>query len=434
MTRKPFRQSGLRKSINVEDATDDNKSAAAPAARVEAEDEEDEGNVVVRPAISRAGSKKKRKPASRLSFGVRADDEEDGADAGGPDVATAKKKSEGSGLKKVISLKDLAMRSREDDDRPRYSKEYLDELQSSTPNTPRPPSHSDVPPEAEDEMSLDASELEGAVIVEDPSSAPAAPSSTSAPRILTASEIQEKKDRRARRAHEDFISLSDEDEEDASARRKKKDDGRLARDDENIYEGFEEFVEDGDVALGRRAEREARRRKRAEMASLIAEAEGNSDEESDESEAERRAAFEAAQSRAGMDGLKRPTRDPGEPAPKPRLTPLPTMAECLRSLQETLAAKKAELEARSRKVAELRVEREEIRNREAEVQRLVDEAGEKYKAAVAGAGGNVGALESAESPAVRVPANGSAEFAAERGLESFGTPTVQTDAEDGLAG
>ncbi|KAL2106785.1 hypothetical protein VUR80DRAFT_6220 [Thermomyces stellatus] len=326
------------------------------------------------------------------------------------------------------------MRSREDDDRPRYSKEYLDELQNSTPNTPRPPSHSDVPPEAEDEMSLDASELEGAVIVEDPSSAPAAPSSTSAPRILTASEIQEKKDRRARRAHEDFISLSDEDEEDASARRKKKDDGRLARDDENIYEGFEEFVEDGDVALGRRAEREARRRKRAEMASLIAEAEGNSDEESDESEAERRAAFEAAQSRAGMDGLKRPTRDPGEPAPKPRLTPLPTMAECLRSLQETLAAKKAELEARSRKVAELRVEREEIRNREAEVQRLVDEAGEKYKAAVAGAGGNVGALESAESPAVRVPANGSAEFAAERGLESFGTPTVQTDAEDGLAG
>ena len=126
-------------------------------------------------------------------------------------------------------------------------------------------------------------------------------------------------------------------------------------------------------------------------------------------------------------------RNPGEPAPKPRITPLPTMAECLKTLQETLAAKKAELEARSRKVAELRAEREEIRSRSAEVQRLVNEAGERYKATVAGAGGNVPALEGSESPAVRVPANDSAEFAAERGLESFGTPTVETDAENYLA-
>lgn len=431
MTRKPFRQSGLRKSINVEEAGDDDRPAAAPAAKAEP-DGEDDGNVVVRPALSRAGSKKKRKPASRLSFGVRADDDDDdAADAGAPDVVTPKKKSEGSALKKAISLKDLAMRSREDEDRPRYSKEYLDELQSSTPNTPRPSSRADTAPEAEDEMNLDASELEGAVIVEDPSSAPAPAAPGAAPRILTAAEVQEKKERRARLAHEDFIALSDEDDEDAPPE-KRKDGGRLARDDENLYEGFEAFVEDEDVALGRRAEREARRRRREEMAEMIAEAEGRSGEESDEEDAGRRAAFEAAQSRAGMDGLKRPARDPGEPAPKPRITPLPSMAECLGALQETLAARRGELEARSRKVAELRAEREEIRGREAEVQRLVNEAGERYKATVAGAGGGAAALEGG-SPAAQMLAGDSVEFAAERGLESLGTPTVKRDGDEDLA-
>ena len=363
---------------------------------------------------------------------MRAEEDEDGsaAGAGASEAITPKKRSEGSGLRNVISLKDLSMRSREEDDRPRYSKEYLEELQSSTPNTPRPASHTDTAPEAEDEMNLDISELDGAVIVDDPSSAPAQPAAAAAPRILTATEIQEKKERRARLAHEknpDFISLTDEEAEEESSR--KKDETRLVRADENLYEGFEAFVEDDDVALGRKAEREARRRKREEMASLIREAEGNSDEESDESDAERRAAFEAAQSRAGMDGLKRPAPSQDhQQAPKPKITPLPSMTECLAALQATLATKKAELEAKSRKVAELRAERVEIKTREAEVQRLVDQAGERYKAAVAGAGAGAGALEAAESPA-RMLGGESGEFAAERGLESFGTPTARRDAE-----
>lgn len=382
--------------------------------------------MVVRPAISRAGSKqKKRKPASRLSFGVRAeDDEEPGAadEGAGPDLTTPKKKTGGSGLKKAISLKDLAMRSREEEeDRPRYSKEYLEELQSSTPNTPRHSSHSDAP-EAEDEMNLDMSELDGAMIVDDPSQAAAHPTTAAAPRILTATEIQEKKERRARLAHEtaDFISLSDDEEPS-----KKKDESRLVREDENIYEGFEDFVEDEDVALGRKAEREARRRKREEMASLIKEAEGNSDDESDESDAERRVAFEAAQSRAGMDGLQRPARKAEEAAPKPRITPLMSMAECVQGLQASLNSMATQVEGKSRKVAELRREREEIREREAEVQRLVDEAGEKYRAAVAGSGGGAAALEGGESPAVQVLSKETVELAAERGLESFGTPTAK---------
>lgn len=389
--------------------------------------------MVVRPAISRAASKKKRKPASRLSFGVRAEDDEEGGaadDGAGPDLKTPKKKTGGSGLKKAISLKDLAMRSRdEEDDRPRYSKEYLEELQSSTPNTPRPASNSDAP-SAEDEMNLDMSELEGAMIVDDASQAAAPTTTATAPRILTETEIREKKERRARLAHEtsDFISLSDDEEPS-----KKKDESRLVREDENIYEGFEDFVEDDDVALGRKAEREARRRKREEMASLIKEAEGNSDDESDESDAERRVAFEAAQSRAGMDGLQRPAKGPQE-APKPRITPLVGMEQCIQGLQGTLSSMAAQLEAKSRKVAELRREREEIREREAEVQRLVDEAGEKYRAAVAGSGGAAQALEGGESPDVRMLSKETMELAAERGLESLGTPTTKgrdVDDDDG---
>ena len=314
------------------------------------------------------------------------------------------------------------MRSREEeDDRPRYNKEYLEELQSSTPNTPHPASHSDAP-SAEDEMNLDMSELDGAMIVDDPSQAAAPTTSTSAPRILTETEIQEKKERRARLAHEtsDFISLSDDEEPS-----KKKDEPRLVREDENIYEGFDDFVEDDDVALGRKAEREARRRKREEMASLIKEAEGDSGDESDESDAERRVAFEAAQSRAGMDGLQRPARKTEEAAPKPRITPPVTMAEAVAALQHPMNEMRIQLEARSRKVAELRREREEIREREAEVQRLVDEAGEKYRAAVAGSGGDARALEGGESPAVQMLSKEAVELAAERGLESFGTPTAK---------
>src|SRR3546814_4005606 len=47
-----------------------------------------------------------------------------------------------------------------------------------------------------------------------------------------------------------------------------------------------------------------------------------SEEESEESDAERRAAFEAAQSRAGMGGLRRPTQKPSDLMVKPKITPL----------------------------------------------------------------------------------------------------------------
>ncbi|PKS08313.1 hypothetical protein jhhlp_005257 [Lomentospora prolificans] len=435
VARKPFRQSGLRKSINVAEAdtADDGEPTKSTTTepttvktRVDDDDDDDTGNVVIRGSLSRANStkQKKRKSASRLSFGIRADEDEDDHPSGvrTPEMLTPKRKGD-VGLKKAIALKDLAMRSRGEEDRPRYDKDYLQELQSSTLNTPKDTSRSSA---TEDEdIHMDLSELEGAVIV---NSAELMDSGTvdesSSARILTDAEIREKKERRARLRQEaaaDFISLEDDD---PFTSKKDEESTRLVREDENLYEGFEEFVDDGGVALGRKAEREARRLKRSQIASLIQEAEGNSDEESDDSDAERRVAFEASQSRAGMDGLRRPTQNPAE-VPKPKITPLPTMSECLTALQSSLQLMERELAAKSKQVTDLRMEKEEIRKREVEVQRLLDEAGEKYRTVVAGA------EKATDSPARQIlPAETTSEFAAERGLESFGTPVTKNGGTD----
>jgi len=416
-TNRPFRKSGLRKSINIEDAAD------LPLAG-----DDNDGPVVVKPSLSRAGSTKKkgRKSGSRLSFGGRAD-EDDETERGGTAAELPSTPKKGSNLKKVIALKDLAMRQRsEDEDQPKYTKEYLEDLANSTPNTPQDRS---VAADEDANMSFDISEVEGAVVVNVEELA----TSNEPTRVLSEVEIREKKERRARLAREEqeeeFISLDDHD----SAREKQT---RLVREDEDLGEGFDEFVEDGGIALGRKAEREARKRRRQEMASLISQAEGNSEDESDESDAERRAAFEAAQTRAGMDGLKRPHVDPEQVhAMKPKIAPLPEMSECLEEhLQAALRRFEQELAAKSQREAELRKDKEEITLREEKLQTLLNEAGEKLQAAmgngtlsngVAAAGGATPATGSPARPNV-IPGEMN-EFAMERGLESFGTPSRQDD-------
>jgi hypothetical protein len=377
--------------------------------------------VVVKPSLSRAGSTKKkgRKSGSRLSFGGRGED--DDAEPGEAQLPSTPKKREGSSLKKVIALKDLAMRQRgEDEDQPKYTKEYLEDLANSTPNTPQDRSVAEDP-----DLSFDISEAEGAVIVEEPTR------TTSPTRILTESEIREKKDRRARLAREEqaeeFISLDDE--------TSRENDTRLVREDEDLGEGFDEFVEDGGIALGRKAEREARKRRRQEMASLISQAEGNSEEDSDESDAERRAAFEAAQTRAGMDGLKRPHVDPEQMhIVKPKIGPLPEMGECVdERLQAAIRKKEQELRTKSQRETELRKEREEIMEREGKLQGLLDEAAVKFQAAVGNGGLENGVIAGGMTPVAGSPARVSLflgevnEFARERGLESLGTPSRRDD-------
>ncbi|XXH06131.1 hypothetical protein Hte_012576 [Hypoxylon texense] len=488
--RKPFKQSSLRKSINIDRLEDDAPSdpqSVSINTKEEAEDNDDGGALLQTrpPPGGRLGSTKLKKRASRsrLSFGGAGEEptEEDDSMVLGDEVVSAPKRGtlahaavENSAYKKGISknnlpLNRLPMRSAEtDDDRPRYSKEYLSELQLSTPNTPQ--NLSKLHPTSDDEMTLDPSELEGAMIVDTNT-----PSKDTT--ILTEAEIQEKKARRARRAKaggtrdtDDFISLSDDERDQGDSylavlsrrqeRQPKKSssakDTRLIAEDEDLGEGFDEFVEDGGLSLGKKAEREARRRQRAEMASLITAAEGGgSDAESggsDDSEAERRAAYEAAQTRAGMDGLaaereqqrRRLLQQSSGSVPIPRITPLPDLDTLMDEFRARMRRKEDEMGRLKAKIAELRAEREGILKREPEVQRLLDEAGERYRALMTGnttaegasgttnGGGGVEAGTSATAEdsvaaarSLLDQARGGADTPGQRGLESLGTTPVR---------
>lgn len=317
---------------------------------------------------------------------------------------------------------------RQTEDRPTYNADYLNELKTSTPSTPK------------DLRSLSDTEAP-AIQTLDIASKFGRDHSTRNPTIPTEAEIQEKKLRRARLAKEQKYNPrhssddSDDERDDGEPphdsdedefrnnrneisllpARSKHPETRLARDDEDIMEDFDAFVEDGGITLGRKAEREQKARKKAEMADMIAAAEReDSSADSDDSEGERRAEYEAAQTRKGMDGMR---LDDGHnewggggngriAKTPPRITPLPSLGACL----ERLRGRLMELEAgRARKVAELEeVERErrEIGEREGEIQRLLRETGGRYERLRAEAG-----IEETGG------ANG---MGAERGLESLG--------------
>ena len=317
---------------------------------------------------------------------------------------------------------------RQTDDRPTYSADYLNELKTSTPSTPK------------DLRSL--SDTEGpAIQTLDIASKFGRDHISRNPAIPTDAEVQEKKLRRARLAKEQKYNIrhssddSDDDERDNGEpahdsdedefrtnrneisllpSRSKHPETRLVRDDEDIMEDFDAFVEDGGITLGRKAERTQKARKKAEMADMIAAAEReDSSADSDDSEGERRAEYEAAQTRKGMDGMKL-DEGPSEwggggtgriAKTPPRITPLPNLGGCL----ERLRGRLMELEAgRARKVRELEeVERErrEIGEREVEIQRLLKETGERYEKLRVEAG---------------IPEDGGPNGAPERGLESLG--------------
>ncbi|KAH0530351.1 hypothetical protein TsFJ059_004980 [Trichoderma semiorbis] len=417
--RKPFRQSGLRNTFNPrdEDASGDKEETS------QGNDEDDDGPVVVRPNNNRASSLKQKKKISKakISFGddTGEQDDEPSSDFGSSrKPAMGQKVLEKNTIKRGMAARGLPLPVRsyqDDDDRPKYSREYLDELQSSTPNTPS--DLSSLKANLDDEMDLDPSELEGALIVDSP-----IPSSAGQPpttQILTEAEIREKKERRARLAKEkDYISMEDED--DFLSGGKKKDETRLVAEDKDLGEGFDDYVEDGGLSLGKRAEKERRKQDRQRMAELINAAEGHTSDSSSDSDAERRIAYETAQTRAGMDGLKKPKKDLNEQLLQvpPKITPLPSLAECILQLQATLKSMENNINLKAATVEQLTRERDDIIKREAEVQAFLNETGKQYEEALG-----------------RKPNSGSglagAELAGERGLESLGaTPLNEVNMED----
>lgn len=312
----------------------------------------------------------------------------------------------------------------DEDERPTYSKDYLNELKSSTPSTPKNIGSLSGTADDDNDEGLDEAELEGAMVVDMPGDLglPVA--------IPTESEIREKKERRARLAKEqDFISLDDpgDDRREISLiPRKKKAESRLVREDEDLGEGFDEFVDDGRISLGKKQEREAKRQQRKQMAEMIHDAEGSSSDESDDSEKERQYAYEAAQTRAGMDGLSKPDTAAVAQVPT-KITPIPNLSECLQRLQTTLTGMEMELSRRNQRLEELQKEKAEVLARETKVQHLLKEAGDRYTAMRADIG-----LPAVDPKALVDGQNGNADPAlTNRGLESFGnTPIRPSQAED----
>lgn len=350
---------------------------------------------VIRPNLSSRGfSKTKKRSSLRMSFGPGGTSmtENDGDDA--PAVFTPKKSHlsrqaiEKNALRKSVAanLSSEHVTLRQTDDRPSYTADALNELKTSTPSTPKElRSQSDIDPEESKALDL-AAKFGSDLLVRDSTSA-----------IPTETEIREKKERRARLAKEqDFIGLDDNDaeveDEDSDGERSllpyakekpKNEETRLVRDDEDIAEGFDEFVSDGRIALGKKAEREQKRRHEAEMRELINQAEGGSgsDSSEDASETERKAAYEAAQTRKGMDGLDRGEDrvKPRRPRTPPRITPLPTLGACLERLRDQLAGKQYALMMNRKRMEEIQKEKADILIREGEIQRLLKETAERYE-------------------------------------------------------
>lgn len=308
----------------------------------------------------------------------------------------------------ALSSEQLPTRPSTEEDRPSYNQEYLQELRNSTPSTPKNVS---IPTSDEEkDKVLDISGKFGDMVQISAQTA-----------IPSEAEIREKKERRARLAHEEeYISLDQDEDEEWTLSRKgeEKVESRLVPDDEDFAEGFDEFVEDGAISLGKRAEREQRRRNRTEMKGLIDEAEGVSEE--DDSETERRAAYEAAQTRAGMEGLpKNQSKQPSRPKTPPKITPIPSLASTLARLRLSLHTMENSKLQSVQRLEELRNEKVEISNREEEIQRLLKEAGDNYEKLRAEAGLNLDTPNLLTGPEVQ----------GQRGLESLATATAPTGTE-----
>lgn len=294
-----------------------------------------------------------------------------------------------------------------------YSKDYIAELRNSTPSTPRDLKPS--PDEDEDAQALDVASKFGPMIPAETTSA-----------IPTEAEIKEKKARRKRLAQQESALDDDEDrpwasddqgedefrqhKNEISLRPKEKwGETRLIHDDEDIAEGFDDFVEDGKISLGRKSEKEARRRRRAEMAELINDAEGGSDDDgSADSDEERNHAFASAQARAGRYGQKIEDVDDGSKTP-PRIAPLPNLDSILENLSLDIRTKQQRKAQILAKMQELKDDKVRIEERKAYLQEQLQKTGEEYEKLRLEAG----------LPAL--PANEGGRLITERGLDSLGT-------------
>jgi NTR2-like protein len=376
--------------------------------------------VVKRPALQ---AKTKRKSAARLSFGPGETNSESSAQEDQEPVLPPKK----SGLSRLAIERNAArhattnvpFRTGIDLDRPSYSKDSLRALQQSTPTTPQDSGSSAA--EADELDALDIKSKFGSL---------AKLSDIGGPAIPTEAEIREKKERRARLAKEqEYISLYGDESEDENRHRdiilkteEKYPETRLIHEDEDIAEGFDEFVEDERISLGKKSRKEQERKRRQEMASLIDEAQGALDEdENDDSELERNEAYDAAQTKAGTYGQKK--ENDLRPRTPPRIAPIPDLQTILSQLHDALNTMRETKDAKQRRILEIAEEKKQLVEQEAYIQSQLKETGEKYEKlrAEAGLNGTSGTLENMKQDGKVV---------VHRGLDTLGSTPGPEDSSD----
>lgn len=395
---------------------------------------------VIRPLVKKA----KKRSALRLSFGpgeaAGKNEDSDSEDASIRRVVKPSAKKLG-GSKSSIGRKleprnlptsdDLPFRAGISEDRPSYSKAYLDELKHSTPSTPKKEISPAPPDSSETSKAIDIAAKFGNQGVDRPSYIP------------SEAEIREKKERRARLGKErEFISLEPNSDDEADQRQMSDEDSRelmrrtgvqmedkydnpesrLIRDNEDFAEGFEEYVEDDKMTLGRKAQREAAAKKRADMAAMINEAEGrSSNEASSDSELERNAAYEAVQARAGTYGMKNASSSSRNG--QQNVKPVPELSAVTARINKTLEKLKEAQAMKVRRLESIRAEKKEIAEREVWIQAQLKETAERYEKLRAEAGLPSGAL---------TPMNGDGpKLIMDRGLENMGaTPTAGSSDEE----
>lgn len=350
------------------------------------------------------------------------------------------------------------VRDKFEGDRPTYSKAYLDELRNSTPSTPHDLSSARASP------SLDLIDPSTSNTALDLESKFGKTTLSSSSHIPSAAEIREKKERRARLAKEqaanatsgpgdntagaDFISLEDYDSDGEFKPRRmqvgmysappREKDTRLVRDDEDLAEGFDEFVDDpGRVTLSRKAQREQTLREREAMRALIDQAEGSgassggeggSDSDSDY---DRHRHYETAQTHRGMDGLSSHaahTRQANRPRQPRETTAIPKLSAGLARLRDTVSHLEFERARVEKRRADIARERADIRQSQAHIQTSLEEAGQelervtKEHLAAASSSASGGQSQSQSQSHTLLPANGSLSTTdRERGLESLGS-------------
>jgi hypothetical protein len=287
------------------------------------------------------------------------------------------------------------------DNTPSYGAADLQALKNSTPSTPQQlQSDAEDPSAATTLQALDLNSKFGSSLAryQHQQHLPSA--------IPSATEIEEKKARRARLAKEaqaadEFISLDpdgpgfDEDEDgnvatDENGRLilRPKDkyglaESRLVREDEDVLEGFDEFTGEtgARIHMDESTRGGERQRRKEEMAAQIAAAEADDDsEDGDESERERNMAFEAAQTRHGTYSTTKEEEENSRPKTPPKISPLPSLDGVIVRLRAQFAEMQT---ARMEKVGEMAaLEREKIRIGEEEVriQKALKETGEKFEA------------------------------------------------------